>query len=120
MKLTRAQKRAADRAIEVGFEAVRRTIKNPDAFPDFMVVLPFDPDLLSRVFTPERLRIWAELRRSRPKTLTALAHRLGRNVSRVRQDVLVLERARLARTEKKGNRVRAFAEAPNILIAGPA
>jgi predicted transcriptional regulator len=118
-KYTREEKRAAKRAIEVGFDWVQRAIKDPEAYPDFMVVLPFNPKMLSRIFTKERLRLWAELHRSRPKSLTQLAHKLGRNVSRVRQDVLVLEDAHLARTEKKGNRVRALAEAPNIVIALP-
>lgn len=120
MKLTRKQKKAADRAIETGFRIVQEAIKNPEAYPDVMVILPFDPDLLSRVFTPERLRLWAELHRSKPRSLTELAHRLDRNVSRVRQDVLILEGVHLAATEKKGNQVRVFAEAPHILISSPA
>lgn len=117
--LTRAQERAADRAIEVGFDLVERTIKNPGAYPDFMVVLPFDPEFLSRIFTKERLRLWAELYRTRPRSLTTLAKQVHRNVSRVRQDVLILERANLARTEKRGNEVRAWAQAPHIVIATP-
>lgn len=120
MKITRAQKRAANRAIETGFRIVQQAIKNPDAYPDFMVILPFDPVLLSRVFTPERLRLWAELHRSKPRSLTELAGRLDRNVSRVRQDVLILQGVHLAKTEKKGNQVRVLAEAPHILIASPA
>lgn len=116
---TKAQIEAGNEALRVGFEWVERTIKHPDAFPDFMVILPFNPEFLSRVFTKERMRLWAELQRSRPKTLTELAGRLGRNVSRVRQDVLVLTGARLASITKVGNQVRAVAEAPNILIAGP-
>ena len=118
-KLSRPDKRAADRALEVGFDWVERAIKHPEAYPDFMVLLPFNPKMLSRIFTEERMRVWAELHRSRPKSLTQLASRLGRNISRVRQDVMILENAHLARTEKKGNQVRAVAEAPNILIAVP-
>lgn len=120
MKLTRAQKKAADHALEVGFDFVRKAIENPDAYPDFLVVLPFNPELLSRVFTRERLRVWAELQRSKPKSLTELAQRLQRNVSRVRQDVMLLESVQLARTEKRGNQVRAVAQAPYIMIASPA
>lgn len=120
MRLTPAKKRAADRALELGFRVVQETIKNPDAYPDFMVILPFDPELLSRIFTPERLRLWAELHRSKPRSLTELANRLERNVSRVRQDVLILEGAHLAKTQKRGNQVSVVAEAPHILIASPA
>jgi len=116
---TSAHKKAADRAIDAGFRIVQHAIRHPEAYPDFMVILPFDPELLSRVFTPERLRLWAELHRSKPKSLTQLASRLDRNVSRVRQDVLILEGVHLARTEKKGNEVRVTAQAPNILIASP-
>lgn len=119
MKLTPSKKAAADRAMKLGFDIVRRTIENPEAYPDFMVILPFDPELLSRVFTPERLRLWAELHRSKPRSLTELATRLDRNVSRVRQDVLILEGVHLAKTRKKGNQVEVTAEAPHILIASP-
>lgn len=118
-RYSRREIKNANRAIEVGFDWVQRAIKHPEAYPDFMVILPFNPKMLSRLFTQERLRLWAELHRSRPKSLTQLAQRLGRNVSRVRQDVLILEGAHLARTEKKGNQVRAVAEAPNIVIAAP-
>lgn len=120
MRMTRARKKAADHALKVGFDIVRRTLQNPDAYPDFMVILPFDPELLSRVFTPERLRLWAELHRSRPRSLTELASRLDRNISRVRQDVLILEGVHLAKTHKKGNQVQVVAEAPYILVASPA
>lgn len=115
----RARKKFASRAIRAGFDIVERAIRNPDAYPEFMVIVPFDPEMLPRIFTRQRMRVWAELYRTRPQSLTQLAGRLGRNVSRVRQDVMVLENARLARTQKKGNRVRAFAQASGILIAPP-
>jgi DNA-binding transcriptional ArsR family regulator len=112
-------KREAAAALEQGFAWVERAIKNPEAYPDFVVILPFDPAMLARIFTEERLRLWAELSRSRPDSLTELADRLGRNVSRVRQDLLILQDAHLVRTERKGNRVTAFAQAPSIIIAPP-
>lgn len=117
--LTRTEIEAADRALESGFEWVQRALRDPEAYPDFVVVLPFDPKTLSRIFTKERLRVWAALHQDRAESLTKLARRLGRNVSRVRQDLLILERAHLARLEKEGNRVRAFAQAPSIVIAPP-
>ena len=94
--------------------------RSPDAFPDFVVVLPFDPPFLSSVFTEERLRLWAELRRATPKSITDVAEKLDRNVSRVRQDLLILEGAGLAKLRKRGRTVEATSDALHILIPSPA
>jgi predicted transcriptional regulator len=117
--LTRKQRQAIKAAIETGFAIAQTTIKDPDAFPDELLILPFDPDRLAAIFTRERMRLWGELHRERPESLTALATRLGRNVSRVRQDVMILEDAHLARTVRHGNQVRIVAQAPNIVISSP-
>lgn len=93
---------------------------HPEAFPDFVVILPWDPKFLSSIFTEERLRLWAELRRSKPKSITEMAERLDRNVSRVRQDLLLLERAGLAKMEKKGTTVQATSDVLHIMIPSPA
>lgn len=49
-----------------------------------------------------------------------MAERLERNVSRVRQDLLVLERAGLAKLEKKGTTVHAASDVLHIMIPSPA
>lgn len=95
-------------------------IRHPEAYPDFVVVLPFDPPFLSSLFTEERLRLWAELRRSKPKSITEMAQRLDRNVSRVRQDLLLLEKAGIVKLEKKGITVAASSEVLHIMIPSPA
>lgn len=94
-------------------------LAHPGEGPDFAVVLPFDPKLLSSIFTEERLRLWAELKRSKPNTITEVAQRLQRNVSRVRQDLLILEKMRLAKLEKNGRQVRPTSDVLHIMIPAP-
>ena len=98
---------------------VRDVLKHPEAYPDEIVLLPFDPERLSALFTPERLRIWKELSTKAPPSITELAHRLGRDVSRVRQDILLLQGARLVETRRNGRRLEVFARAKNVVVAGP-
>lgn len=98
---------------------VKDLLDHPDAYPEEVVLLPFDPERLSAIFTPERLRIWKELSRTRPKSITELARRLDRDVSRVRQDLLVLQGARLVEARRKGVRVQVFSKAKNVIVAGP-
>ncbi len=104
-------------------DAVMRMLEHdlahPDTAPEFAIVLPFDPKLLSSIFTEERLKLWAELKRSKPATITDVAERLHRNVSRVRQDLLVLEAAGLAKLEKKGRVVVPTSDVLHIMIAVP-
>ncbi|MBI2077089.1 MAG: hypothetical protein HYT80_01780 [Euryarchaeota archaeon] len=109
--------RKAMRAVE---KLLDHMLKHPEAFPDFVVVLPFDPRFLSSVFTEERLRLWAELRRTMPRSITEVAERLDRNVSRVRQDLLLLEQAGLAKLQKRGTKVEATSDALHIMIPSPA
>lgn len=108
------------KAVKAVDRLLSKMFRNPEAYPDFVVILPFDPPFLSSVFTEERLRLWAELRRTKPKSITEMAQRLNRNVSRVRQDLLVLERAGLAKLEKKGIMVEATSDVLHILIPSPA
>ena len=105
--------------LKSAFAFLEKTLEQPDVYPEFMVILPYDPKLLSRIFTEQRLRLWAELHRSKSRSLTRLAERLDRNVSRVRQDLLILENAHLATLTKVGTEVRAVAQAPHIVIAPP-
>ena len=118
--MTGAQKKAFDAATRVFDSLIQQALKDVDNAPEFAIVLPFDPEILSQIFTRERLRLWWELYRSKPRSLTELAGRLDRNVSRVRQDVLLLERYHMVQTEKRGNEVRAWTRAPQIIIAPPA
>jgi predicted transcriptional regulator len=115
-KLSREQ---MQRRMKAAFAVLEKTLQREDDYLDFMVILPYDPKMLSRIFTEERLRLWAELHRSKSRSLTQLAKRLGRNVSRVRQDVLILESAHMATLTKVGTQVRAVAQAPHIMIAPP-
>ena len=108
------------RAMKAVDRLLSEMIKDPESYPDFVVILPWDPAFLSSIFTEERLRLWAELRRSKPKSITEMAERLDRNVSRVRQDLLLLEKAGLAKLEKKGTTVQATSDVLHIMIPSPA
>jgi predicted transcriptional regulator len=94
-------------------------MKDPDSFPKRMIVLPFDPEFLSSIFTPERLRLWRLLHRSKTMSITQLAVKLERDVSRVRQDLLILQRSHLVKMARKGNTIQVSPTADHIIVASP-
>ena len=105
--------------IQAAMDFTEEVIANPDAFPEKMVVIPYDPELLSSIFTPERLKIWRLVHKREADSITQLAKKLGRDVSRVRQDLLILERVNLVGMERNSSRVRVWPTATHIVIAAP-
>lgn len=81
--------------------------------------MPFNPALLASIFTEERLRIWRELHRSGIGSVSALAARLHRDVSRVRHDLKFWQAEGLVELSRDGRRVTPRASADGILVAGP-
>ncbi len=105
-----------ERKIEDAFAFIRRVTEHPERFPETAILFLMDPEEIASVITKERLHLLQALQNREYPTIMALAQSLGRDVSRVRKDLLVLERFDLARISKKGNRVRARPAATGIYI----
>ena len=104
------------RRIDIAFEFIERVAEHPDRFPDEAVLFLSDPAEVASAITKERLRILRELGARNYPSLVALARALGRDVSRVRKDLVVLERLDLVGFSKSGNRLRAQPTATGIYI----
>ena len=104
------------RRIDTAFEFLGRVAEHPDRFPDEAVLFLMDPSEIASALTKERLRILRELEARVYPSLTALAQSLGRDVSRLRKDVMALERLGLVAFSKSGNRLLARPTATGIYI----
>jgi len=104
------------RRIDTAFEFLGRVAEHPDRFPDEAVLFLMDPGEIASALTKERLRILRELEARAYPSLTALAQSLGRDVSRLRKDVMALERLGLVAFSKSGNRLLARPTATGIYI----
>ncbi len=104
------------RRIDAVFEFIERVQEHPERYPDEAVLFLLDPAEVSSVLTKERLRILRGLQTREYPSLVALARALGRDVSRVRKDLLVLKRLDLVGLSKSGNRIRATPTATGIYI----
>lgn len=104
------------RRIDTAFAFLNRVADRPDRFPDEAVLFLMDPGEVASAVTRERLRLLRELEARDYPSMMALARALGRDVSRVRKDLLTLERLDLVRFSRSGNRLRARASATGIYI----
>ncbi len=104
------------RRIDTAFEFLERVAEHPDRFPDEAVLFLMDPGEIASALTKERLRILRELEARAYPSLTALAQSLGRDVSRLRKDVMALERLGLVAFSKSGNRLLARPTPTGIYI----
>ncbi len=104
------------RRIDTAFEFLGRVAEHSDRFPDEAVLFLMDPGEIASALTKERLRILRELEARAYPSLTALALRLGRDVSRLRKDMMALERLGLVAFSKSGNRLLARPTATGIYI----
>ena len=104
------------RRIDTAFEFLVRVADHPERFPDEAVLFLMDPGEIASALTRERLRILRELEARAYPSLTALAQSLGRDVSRLRKDLMALERLGLVAFSKSGNRLLARPTATGIYI----
>ena len=104
------------RRIDTAFEFLVRVADHPERFPDEAVLFLMDPGEIASALTKERLRILRQLEARAYPSLTALALSLGRDVSRLRKDVMALERLGLVAFSKSGNRLLARPTATGIYI----
>jgi predicted transcriptional regulator len=108
--------REMQRRIDEAFAFVERVVKAPDRYPDEAVLFLLDPSEVASAVTKERLRLLRELSDREYPSIFDLARSLGRDVSRVRKDLIALERLDLVTFTKSGNRIRARPAATGIYI----
>ena len=104
------------RRIDEAFAFVERVMEHPERYPDEAILFLMDPSEIASVVTKERLRILKELPERGYPSFLDLARSLDRDVSRVRKDLLALERLGLVTLTKSGNRIRARLAATGIYI----
>lgn len=104
------------RRIDEAFAFVERVVRQPDQYPDEAVLFLLDPAEIASAVTKERLRLLRELAAREYPSIFDLARSLGRDVSRVRKDLVALERLDLVTFSKSGNRIRARPSATGIYI----
>jgi predicted transcriptional regulator len=98
------------------FEFIRRVTEHPERFPDTAVLFLTDPGEVASVVTKQRLQLLRTILGKEHPSILALARSLDRDVSRVRKDLLVLERFGLVHLSRQGNRVRATPAASGIYV----
>ena len=104
------------RRIDEAFAFVERVMEHPERYPDEAILFLMDPSEIASVVTKERLRILRELSERGYPSFLDLARSLDRAASRVRKDLLALERLGLVTLTKSGNRIRARLAATGIYI----
>lgn len=108
--------REMQRRIDEAFAFVERVVEHPDRYPDEAILFLLDPAEIASAVTKERLRLLRELAGRDYPSIFALARSLGRDVSRVRKDLIALERLDLVTFTKSGTRIRARPTATGIYI----
>src|SRR5947208_5350119 len=104
------------RRIDEAFAFVERVMEHPERYPDEAILFLIDPSEIASVVTKERLRILKELSERGYPSFLDLARSLDRGVSRVRKDLLALERLGHLTPTKSANRPRARLAATGIYI----
>src|SRR5207244_12111972 len=80
------------RRIDEAFAFVERVMEHPERYPDEAILFLMEPSEIASVVTKERLRILRELSDRVYPSFLDLARSLARDVSRVRTDLLALQR----------------------------
>lgn len=104
------------RRIDEAFAFVDRVARQPDRYPNEAILFLLDPAEIASAVTKERLRLLRELSARDYPSIFDLARTLGRDVSRVRKDLIALERLDLVTFAKSGNRIRVRPAATGIYI----
>ena len=104
------------RRIDEAIAFVERVEEHPDRYPDEAILFLLDPAEVASAVTKERLRLLRELSGRDYPSIFDLARAFGRDVSRVRKDLVALERLDLVTFTKSGNRIRARPAATGIYI----
>ncbi len=90
-------------------------LEHPDRYPDDFVNIPLDEEVLPQILTPQRIRLLRVLRDEGPfDSVTSLAERLQRDVSRVSRDLTTLDN--LVELERTGKAKRVSYAGRPILI----
>ena len=97
-------------------EWFERVKEDPDAVPDKTVIFTWSEDELTEVFTKERLRLFRRVRERTYTSIKELAVELGRDESRVRKDLKILEEYGLVELTRKGRNIEVKSDVQAIYI----
>ena len=81
-----------EKNIEEAFQVVHDAIRNPDKYGDDSIVLLLDDEEIASLFTKERLRLIRLIRERSFSSISELARKVRRDVSRVKKDLGLLEK----------------------------
>lgn len=95
------------------FEKVK---EDPDSVPDKTVVFTWPEAELAEVFTKERLRLFRKVKERTYSSIKELAKKLGRDESRVRKDLKILEEYGLVELARKGRNIEVKSDVQAIYI----
>jgi predicted transcriptional regulator len=102
--------------IENAFHVIHDAIKNPDKYGDDSIVLLLDDDDIAALFTKERLRLIRLVRERSFSSISELAHEVGRDVSRVKKDLGLLEKHGIVHLTRDKNCVTVHTMTKGIFI----
>lgn len=110
-------KRAAqDRYIKRAFDVLRDARRHPEKYPHDLVILPWNFEVLRKVFSDERVRLLLELRGQSCESIDRLARRLRRDRTRVGRDIADLEEVGLIKTTRRGKTKRIEAKPVSVCL----
>ena len=80
-------------------------IRNPDKYPDNMMVLSFTDAEMTQIFTRRRLELIRTIQEKKPKNVSGLSEIVGRRVSAVLRDLKLLKGQGILELKKDGKNV---------------
>ncbi len=106
----------SDEKWESAMAFIRESIKNPDKFPDDVLLLSLSKEELTKLFTKKRIELIEAMKREGPRTMSELARFLERELSAIDRDLNALEDIGLVRLEKNGREVTCSIEKEILIL----
>jgi len=105
-----------EKNIENAFQVIHNAIKNPDKYGDDSIVLLLDDEDIAALFTKERLRLIRLIRERSFSSISELARKVRRDVSRVKKDLGLLEKHGIVHLTRDKNCVTVHTMTKGIYI----
>ena len=105
-----------EKNIENAFQVIHDAIKNPDKYGNDSIVLLLDDEDIAALFTKERLRLIRLIRERSFSSISELARKVRRDVSRVKKDLGLLEKHGIVHLTRDKNCVTVHTMTKGIYI----
>jgi predicted transcriptional regulator len=116
MDMTLKRDKAVEKNMAQAFRMINQVIEHPDRFPDDSLVVLLDDEDIAPLFTKEKLRLLRLIKRRAYASISELAREVGRDVSRVKKDLLVLEKHGIVHMNRQRNCVTIHTLTKGIFI----